>query len=295
MNEDPLIQEWTDRIDTELVRLFSRKDISCHPLERAMEYTLLAGGKRLRPLLTLIVCHEFGGSAAAALPFSLASECLHTYSLIHDDLPSMDDDPMRRGKPTNHVAFGEANAILAGDALQAEAFSILIKTPHEALSPATRLTILGEFADAVGRAGMVAGQVMDLAQEGKPTNLDRLRLLHQRKTGCLLRFCVRLGAYLAAVGQDRLQILTDYAESLGLLFQVVDDLLDTEATSEALGKTAGKDAHRQKATFPALMGPQEAHEYADGLLQKALETAGSLDTKGDLLSVVARFVRQRAH
>jgi len=295
MIEDSQIETWVDRIDTELVRYFSKKDMSCNPLDRAMEYTLLAGGKRLRPLLTLLACEALGGDVETALPFSLASELLHTYSLVHDDLPCMDNDDMRRGKPTNHVIFGEANAILAGDALQAEAFAILADAPHSNLKPQRRVAIISELAAAVGRAGMVAGQVMDLEQEGKPIDLERLRLLHSRKTGCLLRFCIRLGGHLADADESGMEALTNYADAVGLLFQVVDDLLDEESSTEKLGKTAGKDAESNKATFPKLLGAPEAHAYADQLLDQALKALESFNGSSTRLGEIARFIRSREH
>lgn len=295
MIEDAQMETWVDRIDTELVRYFSKKDMSCNPLDRAMEYTLLAGGKRLRPLLTLVACEALGGDPDAALPFSLASELLHTYSLVHDDLPCMDNDDMRRGKPTNHVIFGEANAILAGDALQAEAFAILANSPHSQLSPQRRVAAISELATAVGRAGMVAGQVMDLDQEGKPIDFERLRLLHSRKTGALLKFCIRLGGHLAEANDDDMTALTNYADAAGLLFQVVDDLLDEESSSEKLGKTAGKDAASNKATFPKLLGSEAAHAFADELLEQALEALKLLDGNTERLTELARFIRSREH
>ena len=295
MNEDKQIQTWIDRIDTELVRYFSKKDLSANPLDRAMEYTVLAGGKRLRPLLTLIACEAFGGSAEAALPLSLASELLHAYSLIHDDLPCMDDDAMRRGKPTNHIIFGEANAILAGDALQTEAFAILATASYPELSAEKRVAIIAEFAEAVGRKGMIAGQVMDLEHEGKTVALEQLLSLHRRKTGSLLRFAVRLGGHLAGADPSAMNGLTTYAESIGLLFQVVDDLLDTESTSETLGKTAGKDQDNNKATFPKLLGAGPAHEYADKLVQEAIDALNELPTKTQRLANIARYIREREY
>jgi geranylgeranyl diphosphate synthase type II len=295
MIEDEQLLDWVDAIDTALVRYFAKKDMSCNPLDRAMEYTLLAGGKRLRPLLTLTACHALGGDANEAMPFALASELLHTYSLIHDDLPCMDDDDMRRGKPANHIIFGEANAILAGDALQAEAFTILAGSPHASLSPDRRVTIIAELAHAAGRGGMVAGQVMDLEQEGKPIDQERLELLHRRKTGALLRFCVRLGGHLAGASEPRMAALTRYAEAIGLLFQVVDDLLDAESSSEKLGKTAGKDALREKATFPALLGADAARAYAAQLRDQALKALEELQPGTDHLTTIAHFIHDREH
>lgn len=289
------LQDWTDDIDTALVRFFSQKDLSCNPLDRAMEYTLLAGGKRLRPLLTLVTAHTLGGDVAQTMPFSLASELLHTYSLIHDDLPCMDDDDMRRGKPTNHVIFGESHAVLAGDALQTEAFQILASQLHSNLPDARRIQLIAEFAEAVGRRGMVAGQVMDITDEGKKVDLERLKLLHRRKTGMLLRYCVRAGVHLADGSEEAMGALTDYAEAIGLLFQVVDDLLDQEGNAAMLGKTMGKDAARGKATFPKLMGAEQAHLFADGLLAEALTALDSLTEDTTMLAEIALYIRKRDH
>lgn len=293
MIDNEELQIWIDRIDTELVRYFSKKDMTCNPLDRAMEYTILAGGKRLRPLLGLITCQACGGDPETAIPFAMATEFIHTYSLIHDDLPCMDDDDMRRGKPTNHVIFGEANAVLAGDALQAEAFAILAETEHPNLKPERRIRIISELAQAIGRRGMVAGQVMDLGDAGKTIDLQRLALLHSRKTGALLTYCVRLGAHLADADDETLQALTTYAEAMGLMFQVVDDLLDLEAESETLGKTAGKDAAQDKATYPKLMGHEEAHEYADHLLDQALAALKETKLETGFLAGIAKYIRNR--
>jgi len=295
MIEQQPLGEWVDRIDTELVRYFSGKDLSANPLERAMEYTVLAGGKRIRPLLTMVACAEYGGDGPAALPMALSSELLHTYSLIHDDLPCMDDDAMRRGKPTNHIIFGEANAILAADALQAEAFAILADADYPGLDAARRCSVISELAEAVGRRGMVAGQIMDLGMTGKTINLEQLELLHRRKTGCLLRFCVRLGGFLADVSPAVLANLTTYANAIGLMFQVVDDLLDEEGDSGAMGKTMGKDHQSRKSTFPKLMGAEEAHRYADRLLEEALAALGQDGKRDGLLGVIASFIRTRNH
>jgi len=296
MIENEQFQTWIDRVDTELVRYFSEKDLTCNPLDRAMEYTLLAGGKRLRPLLTLVVVDAFGGNTEEAIPFTLASELLHTYSLIHDDLPCMDDDDMRRGKPTNHTVFGEAYAILAGDALQSEAFQILVTSQHPILSPDRRLEILKELCLAIGRRGMVAGQVMDLSSEGQAYDLDHLQLLHSRKTGGLFRFCLRLGGHLTQLDDEAMEKLTAYADAIGLLFQVVDDVLDEEGTSENLGKTPGKDKEAAKATFPHLMGLDGAHSFADNLLEQAEQALAGFEKKAvKNLSEIARYIRHRDH
>lgn len=294
MIDNEQFQTWIDRIDTELVRYFAEKDLTCNPLDRAMEYTLLAGGKRLRPLLTLVVCDAFGAEVEEAIPFAMASEFLHTYSLIHDDLPCMDDDEMRRGKPANHVVFGEANAILAGDALQSETFELLVASPHPTLDDARRVALVRELCQAIGRRGMVAGQVMDLSMEGQVVDLDRLKLLHSRKTGGLFRFCLRLGGHLANVNDTEMEALTTFADALGLLFQVVDDILDEESDSQALGKTAGKDKEADKATFPRLMGLDKAHDFADELLTQAETALTKLPPKARVnLCEITRYIRHR--
>ncbi len=295
MIRDQQIRKWIAVIDEALVHHFAQKDPASHPLEEAMAYTLSAGGKRLRPLLTLLVYAEFHDEPERAIPMALAAELLHTYSLIHDDLPCMDNDDLRRGKPTNHRVYGEANAVLAGDALHTEAFSLLATAPCEGLRPEHRLTIIAELGTAVGRYGMVAGQVLDLAGEGQSLSKDQLELLHRRKTGALLRFCVRLGGYLAGVESRIMDHLTQYAEAVGLLFQVVDDLLDEESNSEKLGKTVGKDAHQDKATYPKLMGAREAHAYGDHLLEEATTALAPLTLRTDRLARIARYIRHREY
>lgn len=289
------IRRWIAVADDAAGALFREKDPAIAPLEEAMEYSITAGGKRLRPVLVILVCEACGGCGQDALPFGLACEMLHTYSLIHDDLPCMDDDDLRRGKPTNHRVFGEAQAVLAGDALQTEAFCVLARTPHPHLTPHRRCRVIAEFCDAVGRQGMVGGQMMDLVQTGQATDLDRLRLLHRKKTGALIRFCVRLGGHLAGATAHTMRALTQYGEAIGLLFQVVDDLLDVESTSQKLGKTAGKDALQDKATFPKIIGLQATRADADALLEEALAALTKAPIKGTLLADLARFFRAREH
>lgn len=295
MLNNPLLASWLEAIESALRASFPAKDPDLHPLEEAMEYSLLAGGKRLRPILTLTVLHSLGHEVSEAVPLSLASEMLHTYSLIHDDLPAMDDDVLRRGKPTSHVVYGQAIAILAGDALQAEAFARLASAPFPGLTAERRMVLLGEFATAVGRLGMVGGQVMDMHQTGRTISQQLLRRLHGRKTGALIRFAVRLGGHLALAGEGVMAALDHYGDRLGLLFQVVDDLLDIEADSATLGKTAGKDLHQQKATFPQLMGLTAAKDEADRLVRSAIEALTSLPHDCKLLVEMAHYVRGRGH
>ncbi|WP_461213197.1 polyprenyl synthetase family protein [Lacticaseibacillus sp. GG6-2] len=227
------------------------KTITTAPLQEAMRYSLEAGGKRLRPLLLLAVVDSYQGDVAAALPAAAALECLHTYSLIHDDLPAMDNDDLRRGKPTNHKRFGEALAILAGDALQASAFTLLGQT---ATTPAQLAECLRLFAQAVGAQGMVGGQVLDIEGEQQHLDLPALRHLHALKTGALIEAAVNLGAVLAAVPAADQKALAQFASAFGIAFQIQDDINDVTKTSAELGKTANKDVAEHKNTYPELLG-----------------------------------------
>jgi geranylgeranyl diphosphate synthase, type II len=237
-------------------------------LREAMRYSLLAGGKRLRPILCLAACELAGGQAELALPTAVALEMVHTMSLIHDDLPAMDNDDLRRGRPTNHKVFGEANAILAGDALLTRAFEMVaLRSPGV---PAERLlAVVGELSLASGAPGLVGGQVVDLECEGKSVDLDTLEYIHLHKTGALLRACVLCGAHIAGAGEALLQALGTYARGIGLAFQIIDDILDVTASSEVLGKTAGKDLTADKTTYPKLLGLEASRQRAEALVAEA--------------------------
>ena len=240
------------------------------PLHDAMRYSLFNGGKRLRPVLVYASCLALGGHLQQADAAAAALECIHAYSLIHDDLPAMDDDALRRGKPTCHIAFDEATAILAGDALQPLAFELLSQ-PCD-LPPATQLQMIQILAQASGDAGMVAGQALDIHAEGQQQSLAQLELMHRLKTGALIRAAVQLGAL--ASGQcdpARLAALSDYAAAIGLAFQVQDDILDIESDTQTLGKTQGADLARHKSTYPALLGLEGAKHKATELHRHALE------------------------
>ena len=245
-------------------------------IHKAMRYSLFAGGKRLRPILALAAAEACGGTPEAALPAACAVECIHTYSLIHDDLPCMDDDDLRRGRPTSHKVYGEGIAVLAGDALLTIAFEILAQA-----QPTTRYKIpalITELATASGSRWLIAGQVMDLEGEGKKITGEQLRFIHRAKTAALLTTSIRLGAMSANASDGKLQALTEFGQSLGLAFQVIDDILDVTQTTEKLGKTAGKDVQATKATFPALFGLEksraEAHKLTDAA-HTALEPFGT--------------------
>ena len=237
-------------------------------LREAMRYSLLAGGKRLRPILCLAACELAGGDGDLALPTAVALEMIHTMSLIHDDLPAMDNDDLRRGRPTNHKVFGEANAILAGDALLTRAFEMVaLRSPG---LPAERLlAVVGELSLASGAPGLVGGQVVDLECEGKAVDLDTLEYIHLHKTGALLRACVISGAQIAGASEALLTALGTYARGIGLAFQIIDDILDVTASSEVLGKTAGKDLTADKTTYPKLLGLVESRRRAEALVAEA--------------------------
>src|SRR5574341_23298 len=260
-----------------------------------MRYSVFAGGKRLRPLLALLACEAVGGHPEDALPAAVGLEMIHTYSLIHDDLPAMDDDDYRRGRRTSHRGYGEAVAILAGDALLTHAFHVLAD-PAPTRVPATRrLQVIAEIAEAAGSRGMVGGQAMDIMSEGREIDQPTLLYLHTHKTGALIRASVRAGAIAGGADGEALQALTRYGERIGLAFQIVDDILDIEGASAEMGKTAGSDLRRKKATYPALMGLEESRRQAAHLLHEAKDGLRPLGEKGAVLAALADFVGSRRH
>jgi farnesyl diphosphate synthase len=234
----------------------------------AMRYAVLDGGKRLRPLLVLAACEAVHGQTEAAMRAAVAVELIHAYSLVHDDMPCMDDDALRRGKPTVHVKFGEAQAMLAGDAMQALAFEVL--TPDEGLAPALQARLVRLLARAAGHEGMAGGQAIDLASVGRALDEAALREMHRRKTGALLQASVLMGAACGDASPQAWRALSDYGAAIGLAFQVVDDILDVTQASETLGKTAGKDLQDNKPTYVTVLGLQAARRHADELRDQAL-------------------------
>lgn len=264
-------------------------------LGEAMRYAVLDGGKRLRPLLVLAASEAVNGNVQAALRAACAVELIHAYSLVHDDMPCMDNDVLRRGKPTVHVQFGQAQALLAGDALQALAFELL--TPEDdSVAAATQACLCRMLAQAAGFQGMAGGQAIDLASVGQPLTSDQLHDMHRLKTGALLQTSVMMGAACGAATLTAQSALRDYGAAVGLAFQVVDDILDVTADSATLGKTAGKDAAQDKPTFVSLMGLQASKDYAQQLLAHALDR---LDASGlentDALQALADMLVNRAH
>lgn len=254
-----------------------------------MRYSVFNGGKRLRPILTMMACEAVGGTAAAAMPAACAIELIHTYSLIHDDLPSMDNDDYRRGKPSCHRRFDEATAILAGDALQAAAFGVLA----EEVSDADRSAALGrELGSAAGSRGMVGGQALDLGATSK-SNSSELERIHLMKTAAMFRAAARMGAVCAGAPPPSVQRLGRYGQSLGLAFQIVDDILDVCGTARDLGKTPGKDSAQDKATYPARFGLEKSRRRAELLIRQVVKEAMSLGARGKPLSDLAEFIIRR--
>lgn len=260
-------------------------------IHRAMRYSLFAGGKRIRPALCLAAAAACGGAEADAMPLACAVECIHTYSLIHDDLPAMDNDDYRRGKPTNHKVFGEGIAVLAGDALLTQAFEIAARC--QGWPRYSHQTVVLELARAAGSLQLIAGQVADLEGEGKRISARQLRYIHERKTSALLCCSVRLGGMSANCGPAQLKALTDFGYNVGLAFQVIDDILDVTQTSEKLGKTAGKDARAQKATYPSIVGLEQSRKIAARLTGRAFDSLKVFKGKAVALEALAEFLLRR--
>ena len=279
-------------IDAELDRLIPKESEPPERVHSAIRWSLFAGGKRFRPALLLATGQTFGANPDDLLRTACALEMIHTYSLIHDDLPSMDNDELRRGRPTCHVKFDEATAILAGDALQTLAFQTIAE--DERLSPDLRVQLIAEIARAAGTPeGMVAGQAHDLDAESREVTNAELERIHHRKTGALIRAAARCGAIIAGANEDELAAITEYATNLGLLFQITDDLLDVTATAEDLGKTPGKDARSRKATYPALYGIEATRAQLEAVHRAACDALESVGQPTQLLRSIADFIRER--
>ncbi len=281
------------RADQALTRSLPPEDSSPVELHRAMHYAVLGGGKRLRPLLVYAAGHAFGESGSRLDAPACAVELIHAYSLVHDDLPAMDDDALRRGRPTCHIVFGEAMAILAGDALQALAFELLAQDVDQGVSPTRCVEMLRVLGRACGAEGMAGGQALDLAAVGRRLSLDELENMHACKTGALIRASVRLGALASDAPDDALEALDRYAHAVGLAFQVRDDILDVEGESSVIGKTAGKDAAADKPTFPSIIGMDASREHLARLTADALDAIAPLGERGALLEELARYAAAR--
>ena len=281
----------TARINRALDRFLPPATARPPTIHRAMRYSLFAGGKRIRPALCLAAAAACGGDEADALPLACAVECIHTYSLIHDDLPAMDDDDYRRGKLTNHKVFGEGIAVLAGDALLTQAFEIAARCKGWPRYSHQRIIL--ELGRAAGSLQLIAGQVADLEGEGNKISARQLRYIHERKTSALLCCSVRLGGMSANCTPAQLKALTEFGYNVGLAFQVIDDILDVTQTSEKLGKTAGKDTKAQKATYPAIVGLEQSRKIAERLTQRAFSSLKVFRGKAVALEALAQFLLRR--
>jgi len=280
-------------IDRALDRYLPKDNVRPATIHKAMRYSLFAGGKRLRPILTLAAAEACGGKIAKALPLACAMECIHTYSLVHDDLPSMDNDDFRRGRPTCHKVFGDGIAVLAGDALLTIAFEIVSRakpTPRYDMS-----ILLREIAVAAGSQKLIAGQVADLEAEGQPIDRSGLRYIHEHKTAAILATSVRVGAMSANANSKQLNAITRFGRALGLAFQVIDDILDVTQTSEKLGKSAGKDIAAQKATYPALIGLDKSRVEAKRLTKQAHDALKIFGKKAGPLHALATYLLEREY
>ncbi len=294
MNLKHYLKTQREDIDGALQRYIDRKCPSRH-LHEPVVYALMAGGKRLRPVLCLAAADAVGGSMADAMPAACALEMIHTYSLIHDDLPAMDDDDLRRGQATCHIQFDEASAILCGDTLLNLAFEVLSEAGLAA--PADHARVWLSVIDTIGRAagcnGMIEGQARDIANEGIPLVREELQSMHELKTGALIRASVRSGAIIGRAAENQMQRLDAYSRNIGLAFQVVDDMLNITGDPEKMGKAVGTDAQRQKNTYPALLGLEASEQFAVDLIDSALQALSIFDTKADPLREIARYILAR--
>jgi geranylgeranyl diphosphate synthase, type II len=295
-NEDFLEAYLKDRkkiVDEALERYLPGKDSNPQELHHAVHYSVFAGGKRIRPILCLAALEACGGDLAPAMPVACALELIHTYSLIHDDLPAMDNDDFRRGKPTSHKVFGEAVAILAGDALLTEAFVLLSRAEKVRLTAERRLAIIQEIARAAGISGMVGGQALDIRAEKISPDFEALADIHRRKTGALITAAVKSGAILAGASDVRVQALGVYGGHIGVAFQIADDILNVEGDSNLMGKNTGSDAALGKVTYPSLLGMETAKIKLAEHIEAAQASIAAFDARALPLRVIARYIMER--
>lgn len=279
-------------------KLIDDLDEASGTLKRAMEYSLFSGGKRLRPILAFAAAEAVGGKAKDALPAAIALELIHTYSLVHDDLPAMDDDDLRRGIPTSHKVFGEAQAVLAGDALLTKAFSVLTDPAYNSTDPKRLLAVAHEIAVAAGEEGMLGGQIADIESERKEIDLPSLEFIHIRKTGALILASIRSGAILGipdkkGMGEESLQKLSEYGKNIGLAFQISDDILDVIGDKDVMGKKPGQDHVKGKATYPSLLGLSESKRMAKELVEKAVLSLSDFGDAAEPLRAIGNFIVER--
>ena len=261
----------------------------------SMNYSLNSGGKRLRPILTMEACKLVGGNIEDAIPFAMAIEMIHTYSLIHDDLPALDNDELRRGKKTNHIVFGEDMAILAGDALLNYAFEVMLSNSIDKENPNKYLKAINEIAKTSGIYGMIGGQVVDIKSENKPISKDKLDYIHNNKTAAIIIGCMRAGAIIGDATEDELEKITKYAKNIGLSFQIVDDILDLVGDESKLGKKVGSDIENNKSTYPSLLGLEKSKCIANELIQEAKQNINSINENTTFLTDLADYIIDREY
>lgn len=288
------LRQQQQRIETALDRFLPARESYPMDLMDAMRYSVFAGGKRLRPILVLAAAETVGGDAEAVLGAACALEYIHTYSMIHDDLPAMDNDDYRRGKPTNHVVYGEALAILAGDALLTHAFELLSGPALSAhFDAAVLLQVSHCLAHAAGSAGMIGGQVVDIASEGKRVALPVVEYIHRHKTAALIEAAATIGGLLGGGTAEQVQALRTYGHQVGWAFQIADDILDVEGDPDVLGKAVGRDAEQEKATYPAVLGLETSRQHATDLIQQGIEALARFDHRADRLRHLATYIISR--
>lgn len=288
------LDEKRTNVEEALNRFFPQPEGPASDVVKAMRYSLFAGGKRLRPILCMAGASAVGGNESDALPVACALELIHTYSLIHDDLPAMDNDDMRRGKPTCHKAFGDAVAVLAGDGLLTEAFHLMCREDLSGyVSPAVRLRVMSMIAFAAGCQGMVGGQVVDIQSEGKRVDASLVEFIHSHKTGALIAASVASGALMGGGTAGQVETIRAYGQKIGLAFQIADDILDIEGDTRTLGKGVGNDARKKKITFPSVIGLGKSKQIQQAMIKEAVELLESFDRRADPLREIALYIIER--
>lgn len=289
------LKEKSNYIESLLDEYKPKEDGYQTTIMEAMNYSLKAGGKRLRPILTLEACKIVGGNEEDAIPFAVAIEMIHTYSLIHDDLPALDNDDLRRGKPTNHKVFGEAMAVLAGDALLNYAFEVMLSNSINKENPQKYLKAINEIAKSVGIYGMIGGQVVDVESEDKSISKEKLDFIHLNKTAAIIIGCMRAGAIIGNADEEQLEKITKYGKNIGLSFQIVDDILDIIGDEAKLGKHVGSDIENNKSTYPSLLGLEKSKEIAKQLIDEAKDSIKDLSQDYSFLDGLANYIIDREY
>lgn len=289
------LKEKVAYIEELLAKYMPQEDGYQQTIFEAMNYSLKAGGKRLRPILTLEACKIVGGKEADAIPFAVAIEMIHTYSLIHDDLPALDNDDLRRGRPTNHKVYGDAMAILAGDGLLNYAFEIMLRESIGKENPAKYLSAINEVAKSSGVYGMIGGQVVDIESEDKKIDMEKLDFIHLNKTAAIIVGCMRAGAIIGDATEEQLDNITKYATNIGLSFQIVDDILDIVGDEVKLGKKVGSDIDNNKSTYPSLLGLEKSKQIANDLIEEAKTKISDIDGNNEFLNGLAEYIIDREY